>query len=389
MRNGLIAAALFVAFAPALRAESPRAGIVSARVGFPDARNSERTISKFAAWSPVEVELADGGSALVVEAPDADGVLTVLKSKLGSGATRAVTYVRPAASGEITLHVEDESGRPIGDPFRVRNLRPKDPLTYVVLSLGSKLPNFELPRPATGTGSAESDATGPLRGGRVELAAIDDVAKLPGTWIGYDAADLIILSASSPAFLKHLGNDEKKRTALLQWVERGGRLVVAGSTQELNALDHMLSARVASVTQVSALPLYWSARETSQSTSLSGNLAVKSGTFPVAKFAPRPGRTPRIVVPPASRPTDLKDAVAVQHALGLGRVTLIGFDLDRSPFTEFPRQAEFWDWVLREGGADEGQGKAGGQSGAAANHGTGHECFSLGGAAPARAPLRL
>ncbi|MFO0801549.1 MAG: hypothetical protein U0791_00305 [Gemmataceae bacterium] len=351
MRNGLIAAALFVAFVPAVRAESPRVGIVSARVGFPDARDSEKRITKFAAWSPIEVELAETGSHLVVESPDADGVLTVLKTKLEPGATRAITYVRPAASGEITLHLEDTSGKMIGEPFRIRNLRPKDPLTYVVLSLGSKLPNFDLPKPTTGTGSTEADANGPLRGGRVELVAIEDAAKLPVSGIGYDAADLVILSASSPAFLSALGADSEKWEALVEWVERGGRLVVAGSTKDWKIVDSLLPVGIASVSQVSSLPLYWSARETSQSTSLTGNLAVKSGTFPVAKFAPRPGHAPRIVIPPASRPTELKDAVAVQRAFGLGRVTLIGFDLDRSPFTEFPRQAEFWDWVLREGGA--------------------------------------
>ena len=99
------------------------------------------------------------------------------------------------------------------------------------------------------------------------------------------------------------------------------------------------------------LPLYWSARETSQSTSLTGNLALKEGSFPIATFAPKPSGPARIVIPPASRLPTLKEAIAVQAAYGLGRVTLIGFDLDRPPFTEFSRQAEFWDWVLREGGA--------------------------------------
>jgi len=339
-----------------VRAEPPPPTIVSARVGLPDARNLERSITKFASWSPIDVDLQHirGILHLVVEAPDADGVLTVLKSPLAPSDTRATTYVRPAAGGEITLRLEDESGNPVGEPYRFRNLRPKDPLTYVVLSLGSRLSNFDLPKPATGTGS-EAEPGGPLRGGRIELAAIDDAARLPDHWIGYDAADLVILSTGSKEFVKALRSSAGKLAALKEWVARGGRLAFAAGSNaaDLNASEFqdLLPASIASVNPVSVLPLYWSARETSQSTSLNGNLAVKSGTFPVAKFAPRPGRTPRIVVPPASRPTELKDAVALQHAFGLGRVTLIGFDLDRSPFTEFPRQTEFWDWVLREGGA--------------------------------------
>jgi hypothetical protein len=352
MRNGMIAAALLVAIAPALRAEPPPPSIVSARVGFPDARNSERTITKFATWSPIEVEFDGAVGAdlhLVVEAPDADGVVTVLRTKLEPNSSRATTYVRPASGGEITLHLEDASGKRLGDPFRVRNLRPRDPLTYVVLSLGSKLPNFDLPRPSTGVGSTESDATGPLRGGRVELAALTDRQALPTQWFGYESVDLVVVHTSNIEFLLN----EKQLSTLEEWVARGGRLVVcAGINWSFaNAWKNVLPAKFHHAQQVTALPLYWSARETSQSTSLTGNLAVKSGTFPVAKFAPIPGRNPRIVVPPASRPTELKDAIAVQHAYGLGRVTMIGFDLDRAPFTEFPRQSEFWDWVLREGGS--------------------------------------
>lgn len=350
MRSVCILVALCLACGTA-SAESPRVGIAAARVGFP-ARNLQNRVAKFAAWSPIEVELTEPGSQLVVEAPDADGVLTVLKTPLAPGAMRATTYVRPAASGEITIHLEGENGRRIGEPYRIRNLRPMDPLTYVVLFLGSRMPNFDLPKPATGGGSNEAQANGPLRGGRIELAAIED---LPDHWIGYDAADLVILSTSSPEFVKSLRSSGAKLAALKEWVARGGRLVfcAGANANELSApeFQDLLPAGIAGTSQLSALPLYWSARETSQSTSLTGNLAVKSGTFPVAKFAPLPGRTPRIVVPPASRPVELKDAVAVQHAFGLGRVTLISFDLDRSPFTEFPRQAEFWDWVLREGGA--------------------------------------
>ena len=81
-------------------------------------------------------------------------------------------------------------------------------------------------------------------------------------------------------------------------------------------------------------------------------MSMKGAAFPVANFAPKSNRKGRVVVPPASRAGVEKDAVAVQAAFGLGRITAIGFDLDRSPFTEFARQAEFWDWVLREGGAN-------------------------------------
>jgi hypothetical protein len=44
--------------------------------------------------------------------------------------------------------------------------------------------------------------------------------------------------------------------------------------------------------------------------------------------------------------------VVVQAPFGLGRVTLVAFDLDRSPFIDFGPRDVFWDWLLRTGGAE-------------------------------------
>ena len=371
MKQRLLAilACLFATMGSA-RAESPRVKIVSARVGFPDARSNDGPpICKFAAWSPLDLELellsevADSAQ-LVVETPDADGSNTTLATPLDLSTTRpGITlrrqaYVRPAAgSGETTVIVRTANGVALSEPFRIRSLRPRDSLTYVVLGLGSRFPNFDLPK-QTMPGAVEAEtATGPLRGGRVELAAITEVAQLPDRWFGYDAADLVVLSTSSADFLKQLGANEKKLAALREWVSRGGRLVVSvGSNAALvQALQELLPYSIDATSpsrQVNLLPLYWSARETSQTTTLNGNMAMKGGAFPVANFTPKPNRRGRVVVPPASRAGVEKDAVAVQAAYGLGRTTAIGFDLDRSPFTEFAKQVEFWDWVLREGGAN-------------------------------------
>ena len=47
---------------------------------------------------------------------------------------------------------------------------------------------------------------------------------------------------------------------------------------------------------------------------------------------------------------------------GWARITVIGFDLDRAPFAEDHQRLEFWDWVLRDCGANRassgGDGKA-------------------------------
>lgn len=376
-RLALVVAYLVVAAGP-LRADSPKVRITSARVGLPAAAADDPQaagIVKFAAWSPVYVELevlaaVPEPAEIVVETPDADGITTTLAVPLDltnspGGTTlrpvglRMLPYIRPAAgTGETTVTVRTAKGA-LSEPFRIRSLRPRDSLTYVVLALGSRLPGFELPRPAAGAGGTEQ-AGEPLRGGRVELASITDVGLLPDQWFGYDAADLVVLTTAADDFVRRLFAEPAKRAALLEWVSRGGRLVIsvganAGGVASLPDLCSLLPAPLradAPTRAVAQLPLYWSARETSQASTITGNLTAKGGAFPVANLAVDPGRAGRIVIPPPSRQTDAREPVAAQAGHGLGRVTLVGFDLDRPPFTEFGMRAEFWDWVLREGGAN-------------------------------------
>jgi hypothetical protein len=387
LRVALAVACLLAAAGPGV-AQQPRVKIAAARVGLPPGeRSTDRDenqqpahVSKFAAWVPVylDLEVLDAvtePAEVVVETPDADGVATTLTVPIDLAGARPGTtvtardlgklpYLRPAAgTGETTITLRTAKGEPLSEPFRVRSLRPKDALTYIVLALGSKLPAFDLPRP---TGAPEGETTGPLRGGRVELAAITDVGMLPDQWFGYDAADVVVLTTSSAEFTERLfgekgsAADKAKRAALLEWVRRGGRVVVAvganaGLVARLPALLDILPYTIkpdAPTRPAAQLDLYWSARETSQQGILGGSLVAKGGTVPAANLVPRPSRAGRVVIPPPSRQTDDTPTVAAQAGYGLGRVTLIGFDLDRSPFTEFGRKDEFWDWVLREGGAN-------------------------------------
>ena len=134
---------LFVLAGAVARAEPPIK--ITARVGLPDARNPDARIAKFGAWVPVEVDLGYDSSLWVqlqVETPDADGVMTVLRTPMG-GKGRSFSYIRPAAgSGDTTLTILGNSGTPNSEPYRVRDLRPRDSLTYVVLALGSRFPSW-------------------------------------------------------------------------------------------------------------------------------------------------------------------------------------------------------------------------------------------------------
>src|SRR5205085_2182179 len=43
--------------------------------------------------------------------------------------------------------------------------------------------------------------------------------------------------------------------------------------------------------------------------------------------------------------------LVVQAPYGLGRVTLVSFDLDRAPFDDWQHREAFWEWLLNTAGA--------------------------------------
>ena len=388
--QALIAVCMVLGVAGPVAAQQPKVRIAAARVGLPpsgrvtDRGNDPQPshICKFAAWAPVYVSLEvldsiPGPAELVIETPDPDGINTTLTFPLAlvdikpgqtvtSRELGTLPYVRPAGEGgETTVTVRSANGTALSDPVRISTLRPKEPSTYLVLGVGSKLPGFDLPKPAMGTGETDTNTSDLLRGGRVELAAITEVDMLPDQWIGYDAVDLLVLTTGSDSFINRLFGDsgsaldKVKRAALLEWVRRGGRVVVsvginADIVAQTPALVDFLPCTFGSPERARRVPqlgFYWAARETSQTAVQSGSLAIKGGLVTAANLVAKPIQPGRVVIPPPSRKGGDTDTIAVQGSYGLGRVTLIGFDLDRPPLTDLGNRAEFWDWVLRECGA--------------------------------------
>jgi hypothetical protein len=394
-----LAAAVLALFSTPVFARDYPVKVTAARVGLPPGNPTDRDesgqpahVSKFACWAPVYVGLdivnpVNEPAELAIETADPDEASTTLAVPInlaGRSGPISLTdlgqfgYVRPAGIGEVMITVRAANGgKALSEPFRLRSVRPRDPLTYVVLSLGAAPSGFELPKPA----GVAPDTSAGIRGGRVVLSAITDVALLPDHWFGYGAADLIVLHTdrSALAFLNTLYGEaalpaaKTKRAALAEWVRRGGRLVVtvgenAQEVSRWSALQELLPFDVNGVHEHDKLALYWGARESSQTSLFSGALVVKEGRFRIANLVAKADHPARVLIPPPDRRGEKDEIIAGQSAFGLGRVTVIAFDLDQPPFTEFGHRPEFWDWVLREGGADrasvgsEGKPKPGGSN---------------------------
>jgi hypothetical protein len=401
----LTAAALFALLfaAPALAQREPPVAFEDVRIGLPpgrfvDQRDSNQrgaSIIKRNTWAPIYVRLklnreVRGGAKLRVETTDADGLKTRLVVPLiknlsdrlpGSMVEPSelgyVPYVRCGdQNGQISLTVLSDpadGGDPkaISDTYRTNYnnlLQFRDMSTYVVVSLGSRLPGFDL-KDEQGNPTANQSGRASLRNGRVETSAITNVREMPDHWFGYQAADLVVLTTGTAPndFLDELFDPQiseqfrPRRDALLEWVRRGGKLVVsvgsnASKLAAFKLFQDMVPAPLKLDPPTAAVPelkLVWRgpANAPERETLRTKN---EGGTFPVARLAPNPARPPRVLIETTTDPalTDKPDLpIVVQSAYGLGRITLVAFDLDQSPFIDSPKKADFWDWLIRESGS--------------------------------------
>src|SRR5262249_20680207 len=69
-----------------------------------------------------------------------------------------------------------------------------------------------------------------------------------------------------------------------------------------------------------------------------------------------PGRQARTLIPQASdlvtNPELAELPVVVQAPYGMGRITVVAFDLDQSPFADYSKRAQFWDLLVRQAGSE-------------------------------------
>ena len=301
-------------------------------------------------------------------------------------AKNGVPLVRPGGiGGKITLQIltnePDSSPSAVSESVVLENVRVRDTSIYVILSLGSKLGGFDLPV----LPNEPQRADRLLRNGRIETTAFSSVEELPDQWFGYETADLIVLATggASDEFLTKLFQDDfykPKRDALREYVARGGRLVISLGTKldVLNTIPFKAFLPLtATPERVDQLPLNFTLRgsietELKNPTRIpkdaDGNpLKDKDGkaipapptdTFRVARLRPKAGTAvPYSLVPEmAKNPRAAFEGNAlplvVQVPLGLGRITVVAFDLDASPFRDNEKRPEFWDWLIRNAGSE-------------------------------------
>jgi hypothetical protein len=363
-----LAAGLCLLAPGAALAQRPRVKIDQVKVGF--LKNPQEGVFKAGTWAPVYVDVVAppeglAKAELAVESTDSDDVRNSysvpIRSLEPNERVTILTYCRPGSySNKITAKV------------KVGNYEYTHDETYMSMQLahslyvvaGSKAPGFRRALvaanrksdPVAGQEEDESqlnDDAGPRRS-----AFVDDVQLLPTRWFGYEGVDVLYLTTGSREFVEALLNEQEgRKEAIAEWVRRGGRLVMStGRNQDL-------ASKLGSALQV-ALPAEITGQKQVASLNLSGYLAgAKPLQSPPSKNNPKAGAVPVEVaqlVPKPNRPTEVptgldesKDLpLAVRGPFGLGRVTVVAFDLDVPPFTAWAAQREFWNKFRQQEGRE-------------------------------------
>ena len=227
---------------PTWAAAPPRIDDKGIRIGLRDGPNVAR--SRNGVWAPVSVpvlagadDVPRGSFRLVVETTDGEGVSyrsTSPVPAIPANSTQVVfAYTRPGSSGasfNVALQKMDGSEIQMVEQLSRETSKKEilEPRDLLYLTIGSPLHGLkvaakpEAPAPAP---QAEEEAEDvPMPG----FASIENVADLPDRWFGYEAVDVIVLTTSRDKFVEQLLDMNKaRRDALLDWVRRGGRLVLS------------------------------------------------------------------------------------------------------------------------------------------------------------------
>jgi len=381
MRRGLyllaFALGIGLALPPAVLAQTrERVKVTGVRLGLPvgpfNSDNSRRGIYKAGQWAPVYVDLecskdTEEPLLVVIEVQDADDALTEgtieiaamnKGDRLNSNEFGRLVYLKPGKTyAEVKVRIKGaDSGRTYGESGDRTHQSIKGP-SFVILGVGHNLSGFRLPSEGGGRGGEDMQWNrADLRGGWVETAQIIDVGMLPDQWIGYSAVDVMVIgTGADQKFWEALAapQHEKRRKALAEWVRRGGRVILSVGTnpdvlEPLKELKDMLPVTVppGGKRAVTAVPFVWQ---------LTGNIAQRSNRiafrdakseFAVATLQPKPDRPTRTIL----EDSESKRPLAIQGPYGQGRVTVVAFDLDRSPFNEWAVRAPFWENLITHAG---------------------------------------
>ncbi|MFO0865219.1 MAG: hypothetical protein U0744_11325 [Gemmataceae bacterium] len=323
-------------------AQDTKPRIISARAGFPSARESKPNEVgwKTECWTPVYIEVQAGteaiggeGCYLVAECEDPEDVATQVRIPVEMKANetkRYLTYLRAGTRGEARVVLRT----PKGDSTFTLPGRPLELQSNVYLTIGGKTPGIVeamvgmLPKEKQ-AGDADTVDSFPRF-----ASEITNAAELPDKWIGYQGVDLAILTTSDKQFLA--GVTQPQFAALGEWLSRGGRLVIAMNPATAKTTDHVDGAPEIPIHQLFAFnqgtqPI--SRLPRLEEWSRVSNKRFPGGTF--LKFNFPEESTAETLLEQDGKP------LIVRWKVEQGYMVFLAFPLDAPPFAQWDGKAEF------------------------------------------------
>jgi hypothetical protein len=185
------------------------------------------------------------------------------------------------------------------------------------------------------------------------VVEIKSITELPTEWFGYDAVDVLVVSASETNLCRQLAADTKRFAALLHWIELGGRLVflcggeyapeLLADGQPLASIAPGRLAEVVRLTETGPLEQF-----AEPAVAVPGRGA--DGAILIPRLVAVEGAVEAHAGP---RPTD--PPLVVRSARGLGQVTFAGVDLSNPPLSDWKDRHRFLHALLRPYVADSQQ----------------------------------
>jgi hypothetical protein len=335
--HGIAASALAQRGARRIELENLRMGFDSS-LSMKGAANS----FKIGTWTPVWIQLRAGNERfagfLELVVADDDGTPSSFRLPIDVGANqsqRLTAYARPGAHDPgITIKLfEPERGTRVEIPQAAAVHDPPVPIMpneTVILTLGrpngvesiAELPGYASPGTTRATGDEILTARIDVQGGM-----------MPGRWYGYDAARAIVVETNDRPALAALDNLRGK--PLVDWVERGGHLIVSVGANWQAVRDSVLGPILPGVPtgqeRVSSLEAIGTFAGSNKPVTPPGAPAVQ-----VTKVEQIEERGGSVLSVTSNLP------LVVRGPYGFGRVTLIALDVDQKPFTDWADRALFW-----------------------------------------------
>ncbi len=332
----------------ALAQPSPRGvEVETMRVGFDASASTLKASNSFkiGKWTPVWVQLRGGterfDGLMEVIVGDDDGTPASFRMPVEVGANtseRFTAYARPGSrEPEFTIRLSDRNGRRIGGALQsmVMPAAPEAimPDETLLLTLGRPQGVESIAELAGFKGAVRGPSdTG---GQEIVTARIDaQGGSMPGRWYGFDAARAVIVDTGDRETLAALGG--LRGQPLVDWVERGGHLVIAVGSNWQAVRDSVLAPM---------LPGLPSGQE--KVTSLEALDTFAGSTKPIT-----PPGTPAVMITKLEGINERGGKVlsgvtsnlplVVRGPYGFGRVTLVALDVDQRPFASWPDRALFW-----------------------------------------------